>query len=118
MIHTSLKQIEGTEREVEGDGWRSRRLLLARDGLPYSVHDTLVGAGTELRLRYARHRETVYCLEGRGTLVDVAADESITVEPGVLYSIGTGRDYVLTLDRDSRFLCVFDPPLEGTEEAS
>ena len=45
MIHTSVEQILGTECDVHGDGWESRRLILARDGLVCSIHETTVRAG-------------------------------------------------------------------------
>lgn len=35
-----LDEISGTERDVQGPGWRSRRLVVAEDGLKYSFHLT------------------------------------------------------------------------------
>lgn len=117
MHYTSVRAISGTEREATGDGWKSHRLVLARGGLPFSVHETTVVAGTELRICYERHSETVYCVEGRGTIEDLAQGQVRPLEPGVLYSAGIGDDHVLRIEVDCRFLCIFEPPLEAQEEA-
>ena len=42
-----LQDVVGTENEVDGGNWVSRRLLLADAGMGYSVHDTVIKAGTE-----------------------------------------------------------------------
>ena len=63
MIVTSLEQVAGTERDVAGEGWRSRRLLLRSEGMGFSLHDTILYAGTETRMCYKHHLEAVYCIE-------------------------------------------------------
>ncbi|MEU2121380.1 ectoine synthase [Nocardia niwae] len=50
MIVRSLQEIIGTEREVRGPGWNSRRLVLARERAGFSVNDTVVDAGAELEM--------------------------------------------------------------------
>lgn len=117
MIYTSVERIVGTERDVAGEGWRSLRLVLAGDGLPFSVHETVVEAGSELRFRYRAHSETVYCVEGEGSLEDVAGARVLPLAPGTLYSVGIGEEHVLRARTDIRFLCIFEPALEGSEEA-
>lgn len=117
MIYTSVQEILGSERDVAGEGWKSRRLLLAGDGLPFSVHETVVEAGSELRFRYRRHSETVYCVDGEGSLEDVAGGRRLPLGPGTLYSVGIGEEHVLRASTDVRFLCIFEPALEGDEEA-
>ena len=117
MFARSVGEIIGTERDGHGDGWKSRRLVLAEDGLPFSVHETLVEAGRSLRFTYRSHSETVYCVDGRGTVEDVAKGEVVELRPGSLYSVDIGDDHVVTAESDVTFLCVFAPPLEGAEEA-
>ncbi len=118
MIVQRVEDIVGTPRDVHGDGWKSRRLLLAEDGLPFSVHETTVAAGTELRFCYGDHSETVYCVAGKGTVENVATGEVHRLTPGVLYSVGIGDEHVLQIEDETTFLCVFSPALEGDETAT
>lgn len=37
MYYKTVKDLIGTKREASGDGWKSRRFLLAEDGLPFSL---------------------------------------------------------------------------------
>jgi L-ectoine synthase len=117
MFSRSVEEVVGTERDVHGEGWRSRRLVLAEDGLPFSLHETTVAAGTTLRFTYRAHSETVYCVEGRGSLEDVARGVTVPLGPGSLYEVGIGDDHVVRAETEVRFVCVFVPPLVGAEEA-
>lgn len=117
MLRRKLAQVSRTERDVRDEGWRSRRLLVAEDGLPYSFHITVLDRGARLQFEYARHRETVYCVEGSGTMRDLTAGEVFALEPGSLYSAGIGEPHEVVAETDMTLVCVFDPPLEGTEEA-
>jgi L-ectoine synthase len=117
MFIRSVRDILGTDRDVAGEGWKSRRLVLARDGLSYSVHETIVAANTTLRFAYRAHRETVYCISGTGTISNLATGEVRPLEPGTLYTAGVGDDHRVATQSEVKFLCIFDPPLAGAEEA-
>ena len=117
MMYGKVSELAGTEREARGVGWKSRRFLLAGDGLPFSVHETTVAAGTELWLRYRNHSETVYCLRGRASLEVVSESRTLVLAPGVFYSVGIGEEHILRTLRETTFLCVFQPALIGGEEA-
>ena len=71
-----VKDIIGTEREVHGPGWTSRRMLLKKDGMGFSFHETIIPAGAELNLWYKHHLEAVYCVAGNGTITDKATGET------------------------------------------
>ena len=117
MIIASVTDIMGTDRDVQGPGWKSRRLVLAGDGLDYSLHETTLEAGVDLRFTYRYHRETVYCVAGEGRLVDVATGQAARLGPGSLYSAGVGEEHRITAQTEMTLVCVFTPPLEGGEEA-
>jgi len=117
MLKRSLDQVDGTERDVRGKGWRSRRLVVAEDGTRYSFHITVLDRGARLAFEYARHRETVYCIEGEGIISDLAAGDSVKLEPGGLYSAGIGEPHEIVALSEMTLACVFTPPLEGSEEA-
>ncbi|MEM7318494.1 MAG: ectoine synthase, partial [Pseudomonadota bacterium] len=75
MIVTALKDILGTDRDVSGPGWNSRRLLLASDGMGFSLTDTIIKSGAMLELEYTNHLEACYCIEGKGQ-IKAPGDES------------------------------------------
>ena len=117
MIHRTSSDVAGTPREATGDGWVSRRFLVAEDGLPFSFHETTVRAGTRLELDYRNHSESVYCVRGKAHVLDVASGRNLPIGPGSFYTVLPGDAHVLSIEEDTTFVCVFDPPLEGREEA-
>lgn len=117
MYCTSVDAIIGTDRDAWGAGWKSRRLMLASENRPYSVHQTTVEAGSRLRFCYQHHSETVYCLSGAAKLINMEDGRTYDVQPGFLYSVTTAEDHQLDVVEECIFLCMFDPPLRGQEEA-
>jgi len=117
MLIRHLDQISETDRDVHGPGWRSRRLVVAEDGLKYSFHVTTLDEGAEQEFEYRDHRETVYCVEGEGIIEDLSDGRVEHLAPGSLYSAGIGEPHRITAVTPMRLVCVFDPPLLGTEEA-
>lgn len=117
MIVRSLADIVGTDREVSGATWTSRRLLLAGDGLRFSLHDTILRAGTTTHMHYKHHVEAVYCIAGTGELLDKSSGVVHPIEPGVVYCLKDRATdaHALTAHTDLRMVCVFDPPLRGDE---
>ncbi|WP_159849009.1 ectoine synthase [Nocardia sp. CY41] len=115
MIVRSLKETIGTEREVRGPMWTSRRLVLAQEKAGFSLNDTVVDAGAELEMWYANHIEAVYVIEGRGEVVDEETGETHLLEPGVLYLVDAHQRHTLRAHTRFRAVCVFDPPLTGRE---
>jgi L-ectoine synthase len=110
-----LADLVGTDADVETETWRSRRLLLAGDEMGFSMHDTVLFAGTETRMHYQNHLEAVYCIEGRAELEDVATGERHELEPGTLYALDHHDVHVLRAHTDFRCVCVFNPPVTGRE---
>lgn len=115
MLIRKLSEIVGSEREVSAETWRSRRLLLRDDAMGFSMHDTVIHAGTSTRMHYKHHFEAVYCIEGRGTVEAVGSGERWTIEPGTLYALNEHDEHVLRAETALRLVCVFNPPLLGTE---
>jgi len=115
MIIRSLDEVAGTDRDVAGDGWRSRRLLVRRDGLGFSLHDTTVAAGADLELEYRHHLEACYCLEGEAELTDLATGAAHAIRPGIVYALDQHDHHRLRVSRDLRLVCVFNPALSGDE---
>jgi len=115
MIVRSLDEVTGTERDVRGEGWRSQRLLLRRDGLGFSLHDTTVAAGAEMELEYRNHLEACYCLEGEAEITDLASGERHTIGPGTVYALDQHDRHTIRVVSELRLVCVFNPALTGAE---
>jgi L-ectoine synthase len=115
MIVRTLEEVAGTDRDVAGEGWRSRRLLLRRDEMGFSLHDTTVEAGSVLRLQYKHHLEACYCLEGEAELTDDATGIAQAIVPGTVYALDQHDRHTLVVRSDMRLVCVFNPALTGGE---
>jgi L-ectoine synthase len=115
MIVRTLDDLVGTDRDVAADNWSSRRFLLASDGLGYSLNDTVLHAGTTTSMWYRHHQESVYCVEGEGTLTDLESGEVHPIAPGTLYVLDGNERHELHAETDLRMVCVFTPALTGRE---
>lgn len=117
MIVRDLNQMKNSERHIFSDGWDSVRLLLKSDGMGFSFHITTIHAGAELAMHYKKHLESVYCMEGTGTIEDCATGEVHQIRPGVVYALDKHDKHILRADRDAPMVmaCVFNPPVTGNE---
>jgi len=115
VIVRTLGELDNTERDVVADTWRSRRFVLAGDGVGFSLHDTVVYAGTETRMWYRHHIEAVYCVEGHGELEDLESGARFEIAPGTMYLLDGHERHVLRPRTDVRVVCVFNPPCTGDE---
>jgi L-ectoine synthase len=115
VIVRTLDEVVGTDRDVEGDGWRSRRLLLRRDQMGFSLHDTTVAAGSELNLHYKHHLEACYLIAGEAELTDLATGERHDLRPGSMYALDEHDRHTLRVRSDLHLVCVFNPALTGGE---
>lgn len=117
MIVKHLEDLIGTDAEVDTPNWTSRRFILKQDGMGYSVHDTVIRAGTETPMEYRHHLETVYCIEGEGEIEDLADGKIYPIKAGTLYALDKHDKHVLRANKGThmRMVCVFNPPLTGLE---
>ncbi|WP_322864931.1 ectoine synthase [Aquicoccus sp. G2-2] len=116
MIVRHLEDILGSEAHVKGEAFESRRVLLAADGLGYSLHDTVVKEGSEQYLHYKHHVESNYCIAGEGEVENVATGEVFPLRPGTLYTLDRHEAHILrALKGEMRLVCIFTPALTGRE---
>lgn len=115
MIVRRLSDIEGTERDINAPTWNSRRLLLKREGMGFSLHDTVIHAGTETNIWYQNHLEAVYCIEGEGSIEDLDNDKVHEIVAGTMYALDGHEKHILRARTRMRMICVFNPPLTGAE---
>lgn len=116
MLVKSLNDIIGTEYETTSENWSSRRLLLNKDNMGFSLNDTIIRAGTETHIWYKNHLEAVYCIEGNGEIETVKDGKVYPIEAGTVYALDENDEHYLRGGtEDMRMICVFNPPLTGKE---
>ncbi|MFI6362520.1 ectoine synthase [Nocardia sp. NPDC050630] len=115
MIVRSTAEITGTERDVAGQGWRSKRIVLGGDGVGFSFHETSIEAGTVHEFHYRHHVEAVWLIEGEGTLTDLDNGVSYELAPGSMYLLDGHERHRLQVRTAMRMMCVFNPPVTGQE---
>ncbi|HKI96884.1 MAG TPA: ectoine synthase [bacterium] len=115
MIVRTLEDTVGTDRDVQATTWSSRRLLLRKDGMGFSLHDTLIKPGTETPMWYQNHLEAVYCIEGEGEVETVSDGKVYQLQPGTVYALNNNDQHILRARTQMRMVCVFNPPVSGNE---
>lgn len=115
MIVRQLEDLKGSERCVSDTNWTSHRLLLESDGMGFSLHDTILHAGTVTKMWYRNHVEAVYCVEGEGELLDLATEVVHPIAPGTMYALNANDRHELRAKTQLRMICVFNPALLGPE---
>lgn len=115
MIVRSVHDVTGTDRDVRTPKWRSKRIVLAEENVGFSVHETTLEAGTVNDFWYANHVEAVFVVEGEGELLDKETGEVHPLSPGSLYLLDGHEQHRLRPRTRMRAICVFNPPLTGSE---
>lgn len=110
-----LEDVIGTEHDINGGTWVSRRLLLKKDNMGFAVNDTIIKAGTETHIWYQNHLEAVYCIKGEGEVETIKDGKIHKINPGTLYALDEHDEHMLRGITDMRVICVFNPPLTGRE---
>ena len=111
----SLKDVIGTEHDVDGGNWVSRRLLLKKDGMGYTVNYTTIKPGTETHIWYQNHLESVYLTEGEGEVVTLSDNKVWPIKKDDLYVLDKHDEHLLRTKNGMSMICVFNPPLTGKE---
>ncbi|MDV3130282.1 ectoine synthase [Mycobacterium sp. 21AC1] len=115
MIVRTTAEITGTDRDVSDGTWRSKRIILAGDGVGFSFHETTIEASSVNEFRYEHHIEAVWVVEGTGTLTNLETGEVHPLGPGTMYLLNGHERHRVTCDEQLRMLCVFNPPVTGQE---
>ena len=115
MIVRTIDEITDTEADIQTENWRSKRIVLAREGAGFSVHETTLYAGTESEFCYQNHIEAVFIVEGEGEIEDMATGEVHQLGPGSLYLLNDHDRHKVRPRTQMRTVCVFNPPVTGRE---
>jgi L-ectoine synthase len=115
MIVKSIDDLLGSERDVRGPVWASRRFLLAEDGVGFTLTETTVEAGADQVMWYRHHVEANYVIDGEGEVENVATGEVFGLRPGSIYVLDQHEKHRLRAITRLRLVCVFTPALTGRE---
>ena len=115
MLVRTKEDLKGTKGEVRTNDWSSYRLLHKEDGMGMTLTDATLEPGLNRVFWYKNHLESVYCLEGEGTLEDLATGKSYLIGPGTLYALDKNDRHRLRVKTRMRVICAFVPPLAGGE---
>lgn len=115
MLIRTIDQITDTDADIQSENWRSKRIVLAREGVGFSVHETTLYAGTESEFCYQNHIEAVFIVEGEGEIEDLATGEVHHLAPGSLYLLNDHDRHRVRPRTQMRTVCVFNPPVTGRE---
>ena len=65
-MHRTLDYLKKHEmvKVMPGGAAESRRYVLKRDGLGYSMHFTVIGKDSQMYIHYKNHQESVMCVKG------------------------------------------------------
>mgnify|MGYP000921838597 CR=1 FL=1 len=115
MIVRSIAEITDTDADIKTENWRSKRIVLAKENVGFSVHETTLYAGTVNQFWYANHIEAVFIVEGEGEITDLATGETHQLGPGSLYLLNDHDKHEVRPRTEMRTVCVFNPPITGRE---
>lgn len=118
MIIRQLEERRASAFHIERPNWTSTRLVAASDELGFSMHLTTIFAGPVGETEYPDHLEAAYCLSGSATLIFEDGRRTETIEPGVLYALDKHDRHSMEVHDDLVLVCVFNPALQGGENAS
>lgn len=115
MIVRSIEEITGTEADIATENWQSKRIVLSKDGVGFSVHETTLKAGSVNEFWYANHIEAVFVVEGEGEITELDNGTTHQLAPGSLYLLDKHDKHELRPRTQMRTVCVFNPPVTGRE---
>jgi L-ectoine synthase len=110
-----IDSLTGTARDVQGEGFRSVRPVLAGEKMGFSVHKTLIDKGGPYHWHYKNHLEACYCISGGGILTNLKTKENFIIRPDTIYLLNDHDDHTFEALEDTVLISIFNPPVIGTE---
>lgn len=114
MIVKQLEDLIGTEDEVKGTLGQPPSVA-EKDEVGFSLHDTLIKAGTVSEFWYKNHIEAVYCIEGKESSQTRKTAPFIPSSPAPSTPLDGHEKHRVRAGTDLRMVCVFNPPCTGRE---
>lgn len=111
----SIKECEGTDREVHFKEGISFRPVLKSDNMGFSIHKTVIPKGKKGFWHYKNHLESCYCIKGSGVLTNIETDESFIIKVDTVYSLDNHDNHSFEALEDVVLISIFNPPVTGGE---
>lgn len=115
MTVRTIDEIKGTERDVDGVGFKSLRLILARDGMGFSLHKTIIPKGGPHVWHYKEHLEACFCVSGFGVVTNLTTGKRHVIAPDTVYILDEHDKHCFEAMEDTVLISVFNPPITGGE---
>jgi L-ectoine synthase len=112
VIHTNDLT---ADRKVKFHAGISNRILLAQDGMGYSLTKTVIAPGNRVFQHYKNHLEACYCVSGKALLTNATTGEYWAIAPDVTYVLDKNDPHYFEALEETVLICVFNPPLSGQE---
>ena len=116
MIIRTLEDVIGTKGEAHGHKWHNMRLVHAEDGMGVTLTDSILEAGFERISRQNNHLVACYCLEGEGSIEELATGNTHLIRPGTLYAMNQHDHHRFRAKTRMRIIRAFVPALASTED--
>lgn len=111
----TIKLSEATKVVCPKKGFTSYRYLVAKDGMGFSLHKTVIPKGGPQHWHYKNHLEACYCVSGTGWLTNLKTREKFYIKPETLYALDKHDDHTFEALEDVVLISVFNPPVTGRE---
>lgn len=105
----------GTERDVKFKEGTSIRMILEKDGMGFSFHKTIIPKGKKGHWHYKYHKESCYCIQGKGILTNLTTKEKHKINVGDIYILDNHDNHTFESLEDVVLISVFNPPIKGNE---
>lgn len=115
MKVTTIKEIQGTERDVYFKEGRSLRIILEKDNMGFSLHKTIIPKGQNAHWHYKNHQEACYCISGKGILTSLDDGSVFEIKPDSTYILDNFDNHTFSALEDVTLISVFNPPCTGNE---
>lgn len=113
----TLDDVIANKRDVAcpDGGFVSYRYLLAKDGMGFSLHKTLIPRGEQRHWHYTKHQEACFCVSGLGILTNLDTGLVYEIRPDTCYALDNHDDHLFQAVTDTVLISVFNPPVKGNE---
>lgn len=111
MKTVNTKDIKG----VKFTGGKSYRTVLKKDNMGFAMMKTVIEKGGPYLWHYKNHKESCYCVSGKGQVKDLTTNEIHEIYEGVTYLVDNHQAHEFTAFTEVVLISVFNPPLRGDE---